>query len=47
MTEDPYLAPEAAIDVPSQQIEAAPFYVVSKKKMAILFISTLGLYQLY
>lgn len=47
MTENPYLAPEAEIDISPPPIEAETFYVVSKKKMAILFISTLGLYQLY
>ncbi len=42
---DIYRVPEANLEVAA--IEKAPFYVVSPRKLLVLFFGTLGFYQLY
>lgn len=46
--ENPYQTPEAEllVETPSSSIDV-PYYIVGKKKAWILFIATLGVYQVY
>lgn len=47
MSENPYEAPQAEIVYQSNPADTAEFYVVSKKKMILLFVATLGIYQVF
>lgn len=47
MSDNPYQPPQVELSNSTHPEEIAGFYVVSKKKMVLLFILTLGIYQLY
>lgn len=47
MEQNPYQAPEAQLLTTDEQTTDVPFYVVGNKKAWILFISTVGMYQIY
>lgn len=47
MTDNPYAAPKAVIQINSLQENSRAFFSVSPRKLAIMFWSTLGLYQIY
>lgn len=47
MSENPYEAPKGELIDPGAAADSADFYVVSKKKMLVLFIATLGMYRVY
>lgn len=44
---DPYTPPAAALRNPSGAAHQAPFHVVSPAKLVVLYVATLGLYQVY
>ncbi len=47
MTDNPYQPPQSELINQADSSEVPGFYVVSKKKMVILFLTTLGIYQVY
>lgn len=47
MSENPYQTPQGELIYQVDPSETFEFYVVSKKKMILLFIMTLGIYQVY
>lgn len=47
MTDNPYQTPQGELINPADPSETSRFYVVSKRKMILLFILTLGSYQIY
>lgn len=46
MTDSIYAAPKADLSMPASEIDPA-FYVVSVRKFTILFIATLGMYEVF
>lgn len=47
MSDNPYQTPQGELIHQIDPAETAGFYVVSKKKMVVLFVITLGSYQIY
>lgn len=47
MSDNPYQTPQGELIHPVDASETAEFYVVSKKKMILLLVLTLGIYQVY
>jgi hypothetical protein len=47
MADNPYQTPQGELINPTNPAETAGFYIVSKKKMILLFVLTLGIYQVY
>jgi hypothetical protein len=47
MSDNPYETPQGELIHPADPSPASALYVVSKKKMIVLFIMTLGIYQVF
>jgi hypothetical protein len=47
MSDNPYQTPQGELIYPADTPPASAFYLVSKKKMIVLFIVTLGIYQVF
>lgn len=47
MSDNPYQTPQGELNLPADPSPTSAFYVVSKKKMVVLFIMTLGIYQVF
>jgi len=48
MPHDPYTPPASEVrDTPPDALRTAPFYVVAPAKFVVLYVATLGLYQLF